>query len=134
MTGEALIDTSLRAGGALRHHAEMLHEMAGRRLVALGALGRVDRGMAVVGDPPARGRVAAGAVLAEQAQVRVADRMATRAVERRLGRHGERSGKHRRSEEHTSELQSLMRTSYAVFCLKKKTHVSRPTTHPHNNH
>src|SRR3546814_4715894 len=27
-----------------------------------------------------------------------------------------------RSEEHTSELQSLMRISYAVFCLKKKTH------------
>src|SRR3546814_9251908 len=31
-----------------------------------------------------------------------------------------------RSEEHTSELQSLMRISYAVFCLKKKkTHISR---------
>src|SRR3546814_1056003 len=31
-----------------------------------------------------------------------------------------------RSEEHTSELQSLMRTSYAVFCLKKKnkTHIT----------
>src|SRR3546814_3861158 len=29
-------------------------------------------------------------------------------------------GKARRSEEHTSELQSLMRISYAVFCLKKK--------------
>src|SRR3546814_7260484 len=28
---------------------------------------------------------------------------------------------HPRSEEHTSELQSLMRTSYAVFCLKTKT-------------
>src|SRR3546814_9403918 len=28
----------------------------------------------------------------------------------------------RRSEEHTSELQSLMRISYAVFCLKKQTH------------
>src|SRR3546814_2675501 len=28
-----------------------------------------------------------------------------------------------RSEEHTSELQSLMRNSYAVFCLKKKTHL-----------
>src|SRR3546814_1782505 len=27
---------------------------------------------------------------------------------------------HRRSEEHTSELQSLMRISYAVFCLKKQ--------------
>src|SRR3546814_2880123 len=31
-----------------------------------------------------------------------------------------------RSEEHTSELQSLMRISYAVFCLKKKT---TPNTH-----
>src|SRR3546814_3169536 len=29
-----------------------------------------------------------------------------------------------RSEEHTSELQSLMRISYAVFCLKKKTYLS----------
>src|SRR3546814_5667640 len=32
-----------------------------------------------------------------------------------------------RSEEHTSELQSLMRISYAVFCLKKKTTIMRPT-------
>src|SRR3546814_10309885 len=31
-----------------------------------------------------------------------------------------RCGPRRRSEEHTSELQSLMRISYAVFCLKKK--------------
>src|SRR3546814_4762693 len=52
-----------------------------------------------------------------------------------------------RSEEHTSELQSLMRISYAVFCLKKKKtiikiqihhtthpqHPSHPTTHT-NNH
>src|SRR3546814_3984834 len=30
-----------------------------------------------------------------------------------------------RSEEHTSELQSLMRISYAVFCLKKKMYTSR---------
>src|SRR3546814_8587835 len=30
-----------------------------------------------------------------------------------------------KSEEHTSELQSLMRISYAVFCLKKKKHISR---------
>src|SRR3546814_4486736 len=30
----------------------------------------------------------------------------------------------KRSEEHTSELQSLMRISYAVFCLKKKTKIS----------
>src|SRR3546814_2540383 len=39
------------------------------------------------------------------------------------------SGRHlrQRSEEHTSELQSLMRISYAVFCLKKK----RTTKHTH---
>src|SRR3546814_10187544 len=30
-----------------------------------------------------------------------------------------------RSEEHTSELQSLMRISYAVFCLKKKTNIKK---------
>src|SRR3546814_6629595 len=36
-----------------------------------------------------------------------------------------------RSEEHTSELQSLMRISYAVFCLKKKT---KKTQHNHNTH
>src|SRR3546814_14804653 len=30
-----------------------------------------------------------------------------------------------RSEEHTSELQSLMRISYAVFCLKKKTNINK---------
>src|SRR3546814_5696978 len=35
-----------------------------------------------------------------------------------------------RSEEHTSELQSLMRSSYAVFCLKKKTtHHVKPPIH-----
>src|SRR3546814_4164540 len=34
---------------------------------------------------------------------------------------------HERSEEHTSELQSLMRISYAVFCLKKKTPRRRNT-------
>src|SRR3546814_9252455 len=42
----------------------------------------------------------------------------------------------RRSEEHTSELQSLMRISYAVFCLKKKTtnHSSTVTTPKDNQH
>src|SRR3546814_1761212 len=44
-------------------------------------------------------------------------------VKRRSGRRfgGRRGAKRMRSEEHTSELQSLMRISYAVFCLKKKT-------------
>src|SRR3546814_9034868 len=56
-------------------------------------------------------------------RVRVLDRHAA-GGDRRVGREGEfvvvtgRTGG--RSEEHTSELQSLMRISYAVFCLKKK--------------
>src|SRR3546814_4636229 len=38
-----------------------------------------------------------------------------------------------RSEEHTSELQSLMRISYAVFCLKKKTNYNNDTRVKHYN-
>src|SRR3546814_3581005 len=40
-----------------------------------------------------------------------------------------------RSEEHTSELQSLMRISYAVFCLNKNKNLSQqhPTTASHKN-
>src|SRR3546814_8066729 len=38
-----------------------------------------------------------------------------------------------RSEEHTSELQSLMRLSYAVFCLKKKNETTDQTPVSHNN-
>src|SRR3546814_9467915 len=37
-----------------------------------------------------------------------------------------------RSEEHTSELQSLMRISYAVFCLKKKTNKTHKTQIEHD--
>src|SRR3546814_9912567 len=36
-----------------------------------------------------------------------------------------------RSEEHTSELQSLMRSSYAVLCLKKNKHTSKKQDHEH---
>src|SRR3546814_8885717 len=39
-----------------------------------------------------------------------------------------------RSEEHTSELQSLMRISYAVFCLKKKTHNNATMLTQHTQH
>src|SRR3546814_5747411 len=39
-------------------------------------------------------------------------------------------GSSMRSEEHTSELQSLMRISYAVFCLKKKTNTKYQTKKP----
>src|SRR3546814_5197176 len=46
---------------------------------------------------------------------------------------GGQRGAGRRSEEHTSELQSLMRISYAVFCLKKK-NKSKQTTHENMQH
>src|SRR3546814_3128065 len=36
-----------------------------------------------------------------------------------------------RSEEHTSELQSLMRISYAVFCLKKKKNIQKQKQYAH---
>src|SRR3546814_4640767 len=39
------------------------------------------------------------------------------------------AGRAHRSEEHTSELQSLMRISYAVFCLKKQKHNRSRTEH-----
>src|SRR3546814_6346483 len=42
---------------------------------------------------------------------------------------GEREAGQQRSEEHTSELQSLMRISYAVFCLQKKKTTKQIITH-----
>src|SRR3546814_5616256 len=78
----------------------------GRRL----ALGRQDAVRLRLAD---RGRLAAGAEEARHLR-RVLDE-----VEDVVGR----------SEEHTSELQSLMRISYAVFCLKKKTNRTVTTSH-----
>src|SRR3546814_1644341 len=80
----------------------------GRRAPPVRALGQGPR--AVRGRPPVPGcrhRAAEGA-----------------AVARRPG-----CARGRRSEEHTSELQSLMRISYAVFCLKKKKII-----HDHREH
>src|SRR3546814_8781733 len=71
---------------------------------------------------------------------RLAKAEARSIAEHWLGRVGlaERSDHYpyQRSEEHTSELQSLMRISYAVFCLKKKTkeHNTQDLTHIQNYH
>src|SRR3546814_3895832 len=56
-----------------------------------------------------------------QLQDGVAGRRLADAVEFRQGRAGQAG----RSEEHTSELQSLMRISYAVFCLTKKKNTNK---------
>src|SRR3546814_6068687 len=50
-----------------------------------------------------------------------------------LGSAGFEASKVTRSDEHTSELQSLMRTSYAVFCLTKKT-TQYNINHIHTHH
>src|SRR3546814_4701340 len=55
----------------------------------------------------------------DERQVAALNDLRQRLAERRESRRGERDS-FQRSEEHTSELQSLMRISYAVFCLKKK--------------
>src|SRR3546814_6816055 len=52
-----------------------------------------------------------------------------RASQRRPRRAPTCSAPPRRSEEHTSELQSLMRISYAVFCLKKKKQYNQVITY-----
>src|SRR3546814_6098666 len=65
-------------------------------------------------------RLALGDGVARHYEIIVEDPVA---VARRMSRGMSKVREHRldsRSEEHTSELQSLMRISYAVFCLKKK--------------
>src|SRR3546814_9013888 len=47
----------------------------------------------------------------------------------RIVRDDQSLARRKRSEEHTSELQSLMRISYAVFCLKKKNNVHYTARH-----
>src|SRR3546814_3857844 len=63
--------------------------------------------------------------VAAGARQRRRDALLRLAVERGHLRHlGAEAGEDLRSEEHTSELQSLMRISYAVFCLHKKNHIT----------
>src|SRR3546814_2837177 len=59
---------------------------------------------------------------------------AARGPERKLRRESLGAAAIVRSEEHTSELQSLMRISYAVFCLKKKTNPNFNNTECHALH
>src|SRR3546814_5199030 len=70
-----------------------------------------------------------------QAQLRYKMAATTVCIQRRLEARGPgcqgffvRRKRSQRSEEHTSELQSLMRISYAVFCLKKKNKRQRKQT------
>src|SRR3546814_6083345 len=72
------------------------------------------------GPPPAqaRGMLAVGVTLVEGAGAAGGGEQVSAAVAERIQ---PAEAQRVRSEEHTSELQSLMRISYAVFCLKNKT-------------
>src|SRR3546814_5991171 len=61
---------------------------------------------------------------ADTASQQCADRMFTRRPAAKIIAREQNGRRAIRSEEHTSELQSLMRISYAVFCLKKKKQIS----------
>src|SRR3546814_5045470 len=99
-----------------------------------GAADRLDRdalvGQQAVEHAPGEGAVRAAALQREVHRTPVACRQLrppprTRMTCRKPGAPACGSGS--RSEEHTSELQSLMRISYAVFCLKKKTSKQQST-------
>src|SRR3546814_7887167 len=68
----------------------------------------------------------AGAGVADDREFLAADAGDERSFGHRRAQHAREAA---RSEEHTSELQSLMRISYAVFCLKKKIKLYQMTTY-----
>src|SRR3546814_3117480 len=100
------LKTDARLSSQVRPHPRCQDARAGRRASSRQGAQRDDRGS---GGLSAACQTTAGA--------RAHRRQHRRRARRLSARHYRTGG---RSEEHTSELQSLMRISYAVFCLKKK--------------
>src|SRR3546814_3285738 len=96
----------------------------------------ISRGQDIVGQVP-KSRVVTDAQCTGIQRDPAAEGIGTGEEQLPSSRHGQprraRKGGCDRSEEHTSELQSLMRISYAVFCLKKKTRQTQ-TTQQHITH
>src|SRR3546814_5515002 len=91
--------------------------------VPFGGTQRATQIAATVSLPPDMHHTGHGQAAAQRANTMRTDsrQQAFVEVSRQTGPvHLQGSHNERRSEEHTSELQSLMRISYAVFCLKKK--------------
>src|SRR3546814_5731963 len=115
--------------------AGILEDAGGWRLIPRGLQGVVERGLAKL--PPALIRARPRLALAQvYLQIKLGELGAARVEYDRFLAEcgvGDLSVDLRtevRSEEHTSELQSLMRISYAVFCLKKKKTIRKKE----NNH
>src|SRR3546814_1148815 len=111
-----LLPTARPPDGARERRAASAHWRPVRRPRRQGAQRKGGRGTARMGRPRRPYGCPAADALRRAAAARRhspgGDRKAQPAARRRA-----------RSEEHTSELQSLMRISYAVFCLKKKTNI-----------
>src|SRR3546814_6273053 len=126
-------------GGAAQHLAGLLQRDDG-------VLER--RRFRVLGDRLHLGQFLGHPSVERRREVAVADLVELRIVQRQRAVGGKRIGGgsggglvgHGRSEENTSELQSLMRISYAVFCLKKKKlfsyiiHTKRKHTQNYHSH
>src|SRR3546814_5334881 len=93
----------------------MMGRMAERGMELPDQLGRADRSMRDAREALRRGEPGD----AMQGQNDALDQLRQGLNEMRQAQRGNPDGQAPRSEEHTSELQSLMRISYAVFCLKK---------------
>src|SRR3546814_277272 len=119
-TGEAIG----RAGFAVRHVDVSGVQRMARLPVYAAALDQPSNAMPLVDLQQIRERLLAQPWVADvSVSRRLPDTLAIRVVEREPMALWQNQGVVHlvRSEEHTSELQSLMRISYAVFCLKKKT-------------
>src|SRR3546814_9461862 len=92
---------------------------AGREQCRMGEIGAWREGRRVEGDDVGEGTGLQRSAPVESEQLRGHRRAAVDEI--------------LRSEEHTSELQSLMRISYAVFCLKKKNTQTQNTHQKHHN-
>src|SRR3546814_7421851 len=110
-----------RLGDGLQHHAEALGQLQQLVDALLWLLGVEIEGDADVAE--ANRRFLVDAQGAAKVEIALDDDAAARELEVDRGGDGIQSDAGaggQRSEEHTSELQSLMRISYAVFCLKNK--------------
>src|SRR3546814_6559732 len=95
--------------------AEEFLTLVRRQVYARATDARSPYGLECEAGPPVEGLIEAADAL---------DRALRRMVQPMLGLRGELLARLDRSEEHTSELQSLMRISYAVFCLQKKNKIN----------
>src|SRR3546814_1853386 len=92
-------------------------ETAERAVITAAGLAAADDARLVVVTAYEESRSAAGDIAADRVPVDIRHVLTERVQAEELAERGRAAA---RSEEHTYELQSLMRTSYAVVCLKKK--------------